>query len=311
MNVLVTGGAGFIGSHLCKRLVEEGHQVVAIDNLSNGSKENLKELEENPQFTLYEFDVNNTFKLRSVFGAHPFDIVFHLAANADVVKGEENPMEDVHNTLLTTINVLEMMRIFGVKKFFLASSSTVYGNVEDRIQERCTVMRPISHYGAAKLASEAFVSSFCNLHGFQVWIARFCNAVGPNMTHGVIPDLIRKLNKHPSRLEVYGDGTQTKPYIYIDDLLDGVMCLIDKANDRYNAYLVGTDSNMTVEQIAKLVMEERNISTPIEFEKEYIGWKGDVSEYRYDVTRLRMFGWTPNYSAEEAIRKAVKENINN
>ena len=311
MNVLVTGGAGFIGSHLCKRLVEEGHQVVAIDNLSNGSKENLKELEENPQFTLYEFDVNNTFKLRSVFGAHPFDMVFHLAANADVVKGEENPMEDVHNTLLTTINVLEMMRIFGVKKFFLASSSTVYGNVEDRIQERCTVMRPISHYGAAKLASEVFVSSFCNLHGFHVWIARFCNAVGPNMTHGVIPDLIRKLKKYPSRLEVYGDGTQTKPYIYIDDLLDGVMCLIDKADDRYNAYLVGTDSNMTMEQIAKLVMEELNISTPIEYEKEYIGWKGDVSEYRYDVTRLRMFGWTPNYSAEDAIRKAVKENINN
>ena len=217
---------------------------------------------------------------------------------------------DVHNTLLTTINVLEMMRIFGVKKYFWASSSTEYGIVEDRIQERCTVMRPISHYGAAKLASEAFVSSFCDLHGFQVWIARFCNAVGPNMTHGVIPDLIRKLKKHPSRLEVYGDGTQTKPYIYIDNLLDGVMCLVEKADDRYNAYLVGTDFNMTVEQIAKMVMEELNISTPIEYEKEYIGWKGDVSEYRYDVTRLRI-GWTPKYSAEEAIRKAVKDNINN
>ena len=310
MNVLVTGGAGFIGSHLCKRLVVEGHQVVAIDNFSNGSKENLIELEDNPLFTLYEFDVNNTFKLRSVFGAHPFDMVFHLAANADVVKGEENPMEDVHNTLLTTINVLEMMRVFGVKKFFFASSSTVYGNVEDRIQERCTVMRPISHYGAAKLASEAFVSSFCDLHGFQVWIARFCNAVGPNMTHGVIPDLIRKLKKHPASLEVYGDGTQTKPYIYIDDLLEGVMCLIDKADDRYNAYLVGTDSNMTVEQIAKLVMEELNVITPIEYETEYIGWKGDVREYRYDVTRLRMFGWTPKCSAAEAVRKAIKENLN-
>lgn len=307
--MLVTGGAGFIGSHICRRLLRDGHSVVVIDNLSNSTKASLEDLFDNPHFTFYEFDVNNTFKLRSVFSTHPFDMVFHLAANADVVKGEENPMEDVNNTLLTTINVLEMMRIFGVKKFFFASSSTVYGNVEDRIQERCTVMRPISHYGAAKLASEAFVSSFCNLHDFQVWIARFCNAVGPNMTHGVIPDLIKKLKKHPSKLEVYGDGTQTKPYIYIDDLLDGVMCLINKTNEKYNAYLVGTDSNMTVEQIAKLIMEELGISTPIEYEKEYIGWKGDVNKYRYDVTRLRMFGWTPRYTAEEAIRKAVKYNL--
>ena len=307
--MLVTGGAGFIGSHICRRLLRDGHSVVVIDNLSNSTKASLEDLFDNPHFTFYEFDVNNTFKLRSVFGTHPFDMVFHLAANADVVKGEENPMEDVNNTLLTTINVLEMMRIFGVKKFFFASSSTVYGNVEDRIQERCTVMRPISHYGAAKLASEAFVSSFCNLHDFQVWIARFCNAVGPNMTHGVIPDLIKKLKKHPSKLEVYGDGTQTKPYIYIDDLLDGVMCLINKTDEKYNAYLVGTDSNMTVEQIAKLIMEELGISTPIEYEKEYIGWKGDVNKYRYDVTRLRMFGWTPRYTAEDAIRKAVKYNL--
>ena len=310
MNILVTGGAGFIGSHLCERLVKEEHQVVAIDNLSNGSRENLKGLEENPRFTFYDFDVNNTFKLRGVFGAHPFDMVFHLAANADVVKGEENPMEDVHNTLLTTINVLEMMRLFGVKKFFLASSSTVYGNVEDRIQERCTVMRPISHYGAAKLASEAFVSSFCNLHDFQVWIARFCNAVGPNMTHGVIPDLIRKLKQHPAKLEVYGDGKQTKPYIYIDDLLDGVMCLINITDEKYNSYLVGTDSNMTVDEIANLVMEELKVNVPIEHEVNYCGWKGDVSKYRYDVTNLRMLGWTPKYTAEEAIRKAVQENIN-
>ena len=311
MNVLVTGGAGFIGSHLCKRLVKEGHLVVAIDNLSNGVIRNLKVLEGNSQFSFYEFDVNNTIHLCSVFEKHYFDMVFHLAANADVAKGEENPHEDIENTLLTTLNVLEAMRTYNVKKFFFASSSTVYGNSDERIQEGRSIMRPISHYGAAKLAGEAFVSSFCNLHDFQVWIARFCNAVGPNMTHGVIPDLIKKLKNHPAELEVYGDGTQSKPYIYIDDLIDGIMYMLKHTNETYNAYLVGVDTNVTVTQIAEAVMNETGIHVPIHYDGKYSGWKGDVHKYSYDVTRLRMFGWTPRYSAEEAVRNAIKENLNN
>ena len=311
MNVLVTGGAGFIGSHLCKRLVKEGHRVVAIDNLSNGNKANLEDLEGNPSFTFCEFDVNNTIKLRSVFDKHPFDMVFHLAANADVSKGEESPHVDFENTLQTTLSVLEMMRVYEIKKFFFASSSTVYGNAEERLQEHRSIMRPISHYGAAKLASEAFISSFSSLHNFQVWIARFCNAVGPNMTHGVIPDLIRKLKGHPSELEVYGDGSQTKPYIFIDDLVEGIICLLKNTNTDYNAYLVGVDSNVTVNKITQIVMDEVGIHVPIHYGGEYSGWKGDVKKYSYDVTRLRMLGWVPKYSSEEAVREAVKLNINN
>ena len=172
-------------------------------------------------------------------------------------------------------------------------------------------MRPISHYGAAKLASEAFVSSFSSLHNFQVWIARFCNAVGPNMTHGVIPDLIRKLKQHPKELEVYGDGTQTKPFIWIDDLVDGVMCLLENTNEPYNAYLVGVDSNVTVSRIAQIVMDELDIHIPIHYGGEYKGWRGDVHKYSYDITRLRMFGWVPKYSSEEAIKKAIHSNLIN
>ena len=309
MKVLVTGGAGFIGSHLCKRLVEEGHQVVAIDNLSNGSLENLKGLEEDPQFTFYEFDVNNTIKLRAVFDKHPFDMVFHLAANADVNKGEESAIIDIENTLQTTLSVLEMMRIYEIKKFFFASSSTVYGNAEDRLQEHRSIMRPISHYGAAKLASEAFVSSYSSLHDFQVWIARFCNAVGPNMAHGVIPDLIKRLKSHPETLEVYGDGTQTKPYIWIDDLVEGVMTILEKTNEPYNTYLVGVDSNVTVDQIAQIVMDEVGVHVPIHYGGRYSGWKGDVRQYRYDVSQLRLMGWTPKFTSEEAVRKAVQLNL--
>lgn len=309
MIVLVTGGAGFIGSHLCKRLVKEGHQVVAVDNLSNGSLENLKGMEESPQFTFYEFDVNNTIKLRAVFDKHPFDMVFHLAANADVNKGEESAVIDIENTLQTTLSVLEMMRIYEIKKFFFASSSTVYGNAEDRLQEHRSIMRPISHYGAAKLASEAFVSSYSSLHDFQVWIARFCNAVGPNMAHGVIPDLIKRLKSHPEKLEVYGDGTQTKPYIWIDDLVEGVMTILEKTNEPYNTYLVGVDSNVTVDQIAQIIMNEVGVHVPIHYGGRYSGWKGDVRQYRYDVSQLRLMGWTPKFTSEEAVRKAVQLNL--
>lgn len=309
MKVLVTGGAGFIGSHLCKRLVKDGHNIVAIDNLSNGNLDNLVALDNNSKFTFYEFDVNNTIKLRRVFDTHPFDMVFHLAANADTAKGEESPHEDIENTLFTTLNVLEMMRIYEIKKFFFASSSTVYGNANERIQEHCSIMRPISHYGAAKLASEAFVSSFSSLHNLQVWIARFCNAVGPNMTHGVVPDLIRKLRQHPDVLDVYGDGTQDKPYIWIDDLIDGIMWLLNNTNEPYNAYLIGVDSNVTVERIAQTVMDEVGVHVPIHYGGEYKGCKGDVHKYSYDVTRLRMMGWLPKYTAEEAVRKAVVENL--
>ena len=311
MNILVTGGAGFIGSHICKRLVKDDHFVVAIDNLSNGCRENLKDLEDNHKFEFFEFDVNNTIRLKGVFEKYPFDMVFHLAANADVSKGEQSPAIDFENTLLSTLNVLEMMRVFEIKKFFFASSSTVYGNAEDRLQEHRSIMRPISHYGAAKLASEAFVSSFSSLHNFQVWIARFCNAVGPNMTHGVIPDLIGKLKQHPDQLNVFGDGSQTKPFIWIDDLVDGVMSLLEKTNDDYNTYLIGVDSNVSVGQIAQIVMDELNIHVPIQYGGEYSGWKGDVRKYSYDVTRLRMLGWTPKYTSEEAVRKAIRENMNN
>lgn len=200
MNVLVTGGAGFIGSHICRRLIRDGHSVVVIDNLSNSTKASLEDLFDNPRFTFYEFDVNNTIKLRSVFDKHPFDMVFHMAANADTDKGEESPQVDIESTLYTTLNVLEMMRIYEIKKFFLSSSSAVYGNADERLQEHRSIMRPISHYGAAKQASEAFVSSFSSLHHFQVWVARFCNAVGPNMTVGVIPDLIRKIKTTSNRV---------------------------------------------------------------------------------------------------------------
>lgn len=172
-------------------------------------------------------------------------------------------------------------------------------------------MRPISHYGAGKLASESFISSFSHLHDFKVWIARFCNAVGPNMTQGVIPYLIRKLKSNPKELEVYGDGAQTKPFIWIDDLVDGVMWMLNHTHDDYNAYLVGVQSNVTVAQIAQMVMKEVGTQVPVKHTGDYKGSKGDVHKYSYDVSRLRLMGWTPQYTAEEAIKKSIRDNLKN
>lgn len=223
--------------------------------------------------------------------------------------GEESPAVDFENTLQSTLSVLEMMRVYQIKKFFYASSSTIYGNADERLQEHRSIMEPISHNGAAKLASEAFVSSYSHLHDFQVWIARFCNAVGPNMDHGVIPDLIKKLKTKPASLEVFVDSTQTKPYIWIDDLVEGVMTLLEKTNEQYNTYLVGVDSNVTVDQLAQIVMDEVSVHVPIHYGGRYSGWKGDVKKYQYDVFRLCLLGWTPKYTAEEAVKKAIRENL--
>lgn len=311
MNILVTGGAGFIGSHLCKRLISVGNKIAVIDNLSNGTKNNIKELMGRQNFDFYECDINDTSKIDEIFRTHSFEMVYHLAANADVYKGAENYQIDLNNTLLTTVNVLEMMRKYDVKKLFFASSSTIYGKSEEPLRETGIEMRPISHYGAAKMAGEAFINSFSNLYGIQVWIARFCNVVGPNMTHGIIPDLIRKLKKNPSELEVYGDGTQTKPYIYIDDLLDGIMILCHNGKTLFNGCLVGVDSTISAAKIAEIIMKEMRLVVPVKYVDDYVGRKGDVCHYRYDVTCLKKLGWTPRYTSEDAVRLAIQLNLNN
>lgn len=309
MKVLVTGGAGFIGSHLCKRLIQNGNDVVTIDSLSNGSESNLKSILDNPHFEFIRMNIRDTYRLKNIFTSHKFEMVYHLAANADVYKGIDDSNLDVENTFLTTLNILEMMHEVNVNKLFFASSSTVYGRSDEPISEDSPLLRPISHYGAAKLASEAFVSSYSNLYDIKTWVARFCNVVGPNMTHGVIPDFIKKLKSNPRELRIYGDGKQLKPYIFIDDLLDGITSIIQHANDMYNAYLIGVDSCISVSEIAQIVMDEVGIHIPVVYEKEYIGAKGDVSIYKYNINKLRELGWEPRYTAKESVKLAA--NLNN
>ena len=196
MKILITGGAGFIGSHLCDALIERGHQVTVVDNFVLGNLDNVRHLLPNERFTLIKADINNEDMMRKIFAENQFDMVYHLAANSDIRKGGADPLVDYELTFNTTFHVLQYIKEFGVKKLFFASTSAIYGETYDVLNEDYGPLKPVSNYGAGKLASEAFISAFSSNYDIQTWIARFPNVVGERFTHGVIYDFIHKLEQN-------------------------------------------------------------------------------------------------------------------
>ena len=234
MKILITGGAGFIGSHLCDALMERGHNLTVVDNLILGRKENISHLLGKVGFEFIEEDLLQTEAMRDIFKDRKFDMVYHLAANSDIQKGGKDPQVDYDLTFNTTYHVLRYLKEFGIRKFFFASTSAIYGETSDVLNEDYGPLRPVSNYGAGKLASEAFISAFSSTYHIQTWITRFPNVVGERFTHGVIYDFIHKLLKNPAELEVLGNGEQCKPYVYVKDLVAGILYVIDHASDEYN-----------------------------------------------------------------------------
>ena len=252
MKILITGGAGFIGSHLCDLLLSGGeNSVTVVDNLILGRKENLFHLLNRGDFSFIEEDLLNSDALRSIFEKGQFEMVYHLAANSDIQKGSNDPTVDYNLTFNTTFNVLQCMREFGVKKFFFASTSAIYGETYDQLTENYGPLRPVSNYGAGKLASEAFISAFSSAYDVQTWITRFPNVVGERFTHGVIYDFIHKLQKNPGVLTVLGNGEQIKPYLYVKDLVDGIQFVCQNTNERFNVYNLGSNTRTKVKDIAQ------------------------------------------------------------
>ena len=229
MNYLITGGAGFIGSHLDDALIARGHNITVVDNLVLGRKENIEHLIAGPNFRFIEADLLDMPKMREIFTEGKFDMVYHLAANSDIQKGGKDPMVDYNLTFNTTFNVLQLLKEFEIKKFFFASTSAIYGETYDVLNEDYGPLKPVSNYGAGKLASEAFISAFSSTYGIQTWITRFPNVVGERFTHGVIYDFIKKLRNNPEELEVLGNGEQCKPYVYVKDLVEAILYVIDQA----------------------------------------------------------------------------------
>lgn len=307
MNVLVTGGAGFIGSHLSDALIARGHSITVVDNLVLGRKENIEHLVDDPLFRFTEADLQDMPRMREIFAEGKFDMVYHLAANSDIQKGGKDPLVDYNLTFNTTFNVLQLLKEFEIKKFFFASTSAIYGETYDVLNEDYGPLKPVSNYGAGKLASEAFISAFSSNEDIQVWITRFPNVVGERFTHGVIYDFIHKLQANPKELEVLGNGEQCKPYVYVKDLVEGILHVIDHANEKYNVYMLGSDTRTKVKEIAQMVIEEMGLNATIRYTGGDRGWKGDVPEFRYNLTKVNSLGWTAPHNSNESVRLAIQK----
>lgn len=307
MNVLVTGGAGFIGSHLDDALIEKGYNVTVVDNLVLGRKENIQHLMDNPKFKFVELDMLDDTEMHKVFAEGKFDMVYHLAANSDIQKGGKDPMVDYNLTFNTTFHLLQLLKEFEIKKFFFASTSAIFGETYDVLSEDYGPLRPVSNYGAGKLASEAFISAFSSTYRIQTWITRFPNVVGERFTHGVIYDFIHKLQKNPDELEVLGNGEQCKPYIYVKDLVMAILFVIENAHEPYNVYMIGTESRTKVKEIAHMVIEEMGLNAKIRYTGGDRGWIGDVPEFRYDLSKVNALGWKDSKASNDAVKIAIQK----
>jgi UDP-glucose 4-epimerase len=309
MKVFVTGGAGFIGSHLIDLLLREGNQVVAIDNFSLGKKENIQHLESHSNFQFQELDILDKERFISFFNSTKPDLVYHMAANSDISISHKKPETDLEKTFLTTYNTLDAMRLSGVTKIFFASTSAVYGDVPIRIREDHGPLLPESHYGAAKLASEAILSSFSVNYGVQVWIARFPNVVGGRATHGAIYDFILKVKKNPDLLEVLGNGKQEKPYLYVKDLVEAMNFIQTNSKERFNVYNIGLDTKTKVSEIAEMVVELSGNKAKIHYTGGDKGWIGDIPKFEYDTSKLESLGWKAKRTSADSVRQAILDNL--
>ncbi|MFC2171637.1 NAD-dependent epimerase/dehydratase family protein [Acidobacteriota bacterium] len=307
MHVLVTGGAGFIGSHLCDLLLEQGYRVTALDDLSLGRIEFLERALTSEDFRFHRMDILERDRLKSLFAQGRFDAVFHLVANSDIQQGVLDPERDLNLTFLSSFRVLEAMCLHGPKKVLFASSSAVYGETDDSISDEHGPFKPISFYGAAKLAAEAYLSAHAHNHKVQAWIFRFPNVVGERATHGILYDFIRKLSANPAKLEILGDGKQSKPYVYVLDLIKIMMAAWTKMTGALNYLNIGPDDNLSVNRVADIVCEEMCL-TDVQFSYSggNRGWKGDVARYIYDTTRMKKLGFQITKSSEESVRQAVR-----
>ncbi len=307
-SILVTGGAGFIGSHLIDRLLQDGNKVICVDNFILGSMDNLKSASNSKNFKIYNKDILDLAALDEVFKEEHPQIVYHLAANSDVKEGAESTNRDLNLTFMTTYNVLECMKKYQVNNIVFTSTPAVFGNKAEPLVEEMSA-NPESLYGASKLASEFFIKTFSNLYGINCWIVRLSNIVGERSTHGVIHDFLIKLDKNKDELNVLGDGNQTKPYMYVKDIVDAIIFIFKNSSERINVFNVGPKDATKVSKIAEILLEELSTKREIVYAGGIGGWKGDVPFYSYDASKLEKLGWKTKYNSTEAVRIAIKNII--
>jgi UDP-glucose 4-epimerase len=304
---VVTGGAGAIGAVLCHALARQGREVRVIDNLSAGRRSHLADLEGRARFRLHVADLTDAnAELAPIFaGASE---VWHLAANTDIRKGTADPSIDFTQGSVATFHVLEAARHAHVPKVFFASSSVVYGypTVFPTPEEYGPLM-PQSHYGAAKLAAEGLVSAHCHSFDMKGYIFRFANIIGPGMTHGVLYDFFEKLRRDPTRLEVLGDGRQSKSYLRVEDCVDAMILAGRRAQKTVNIFNLGTPDRASVKEIAEAVVAAAGGHARIDYTGGERGWTGDIPQQLLAIDRISALGWAPKSGSRAAIDRTIRE----
>jgi UDP-glucose 4-epimerase len=305
MKALVTGGAGFIGSHIVDRLIAEGNDVLVYDNFSTGFDEFLSQNRGNKRLTVVKGDILDTATLDRYMKG--IDVVWHMAANADVKENLKDPTKCLHQNTVATSNVLEAMRKNGVKKIIFASTGSVYGEPNKfPTPENYEFPVQTSMYGASKLACEGLLQAYATSYGFQVFIFRFVSFMGERYTHGCIFDFYKKLLDDPKQLHILGNGKQRKSYLYVKDGVNAMFTAVKKCKDSINIYNLGTDEYVDVDFIAKIVCEELKLK-----DVKFIygggerGWVGDSPFIYLDISKMRSLGWEPEFSIEQCVRKTI------
>ncbi|WP_148883768.1 NAD-dependent epimerase/dehydratase family protein [Thermococcus aciditolerans] len=312
MKVLVTGGVGFIGSHLVDRLMELGWEVRVLDDLSAGSLENIRRWLNHERFEFIEGDMRDPKVVgEAVEGV---DAIFHLAANPEVRIGSQSPELLYETNVLITYNLLNAMRDSKAEYLVFTSSSTVYGDASViPTPEDYAPLEPISVYGGAKLAAEALISGYAHTFGFKALIFRLANIIGERSNHGVIYDFINKLRKNPEELEILGDGTQRKSYLHVSDTVDGMLKIFEhfrKSGKTVDFYNLGNDDWITVREIAEIVSEGMGLEPEFRFTGGVDGgrgWKGDVKFMRLSIEKAKETSWRPRLNSYGAVRRTVGE----
>lgn len=309
--VFLTGGAGFIGSHVGDRLLKEGNEVTVYDNLSSGKLENVKQNINNSSFHFIHADLLDTKTLNQAMKGH--DIIWHLGANTDIPSGLKDTELDLRNCIIATRNVLEAMKYNSIKKLLFTSTSAVYGDTPSiPLAETYGPLLPISLYGAGKLACEAQVSAYCHLFDLEAVMLRFGNVIGVRMGHGVIFDFIHKLERNSKELEILGDGTQSKNYFLIEDCIDGMCCALKNSKNQYDVFNLGSETTVNVSTIGKIVIEEMGLKdVMLNYTGGKRGWPGDVPVVMFNLSKIRKLGWEAKHSSEEAVRIAIKRILDN
>jgi UDP-glucose 4-epimerase len=304
MKYFITGGAGYIGSNLVDRLLKDGHQVNVYDNLSTGQIRFMEQAKNFDNFSLIEGDLLNEPALQAAIADH--DVVFHLAANADVRFGTDHPRRDLEQNTIATYNVLEAMRSNGIRKIAFASTGSVYGDATViPTPEDAPFPIQTSLYAASKLAGEGLIGAYCEGFGFQSWIFRFVSILGERYTHGHVFDFYRKLKHDSSRLEVLGNGKQRKSYLYIQDCIDAMLYSLEKSNDPVNIFNLGVDGYCEVNDSIGWICEELGVTPQLEYSGGDRGWIGDNPFIFLATNKIQSLGWNPKMSIKESVIKTV------